>query len=613
MQEICRKLKPKGLEDLAALNALYRPGPLDGGMVDEFILRHHGKKSVRYLVPEMKEILNNTYGIIVYQEQIMQLAQKLAGYTLSEADLMRRAMGKKKPKEMEYQRGLFVEGCGSKSGIGAKKANEIFDLIDKFAGYGFNKSHSAAYGLITYQTAYLKHHFRVAFMAALMTCDKDKNENVVKFIAEARSAGIGVLPPDVNESGRDFSVVLRKAFGAEGADIGGPPRKAFGADIGGPPRKAEQGQGSAGRGGKGKERAPRAETSEHEQLIRFGLGAVRGVGEAAVDSILSARQQGGPFTSIYGLCRRIDLKKANKRTLEGLLRAGAFDSIAGGRTRAAVLGAIERAVEQGQGAQRDRESGQRGLFDLLVGDSAAPAVYVEEYPELEEWSPKERLLAEREALGFYLTGHPLDRFQQDVERFATTNVGHLRKDMSGQEIVVAGLICDFREVQTRSGRGAMGFFQLEDQYGRVEVVVFPKTYARVDEQTGLTVAEQIERAGDEPVLVAGKIEAEVGDDGEVQRYKLLLESLQPVAQVRAERTARVHLTLRQDQLTDQRILQLKQVVADHGGQCKMELTVLVDDRFASNIVFGDEFCVSADEGLLTALEKLFGKGAVRCG
>ncbi|MEX1362467.1 MAG: DNA polymerase III subunit alpha, partial [Nannocystaceae bacterium] len=487
------------------------------------------------------------------------------------ADLMRRAMGKKKAKDMEVQRSLFVDGCASHSQIDAKKANEIFDLIDKFAGYGFNKSHSAAYGLITYQTAYLKHHFRVAFMAALMTADKDKNDNVVKFIAEARGAGIGVLPPDVNESGRDFSVV-RRVTGDE--SDGTPPRE--------------------------------------EQLIRFGLGAVRGVGAAAVDSILDARRSEGPFASLFELCRRIDLKKANKRTLEGLLRAGAFDSVAGGRGRAQMFGAIESAVDQGQSAQRDRESGQRGLFDLLA-DTEAETVYVEEYPECEEWSPKERLVAEREALGFYLTGHPLDRFSQDVERFATTNVGNLRKDMSGNEIVLAGVICDFREVQTRSGKGPMSFFQLEDQYGRVEAIVFPKTYARVDEATGLSVAEQLEQAGDEPILVAGKVEVEVGDDGEVQRYKVLVDTLQHVAQVRAERTAKVHLTLRQDQLTDDKVLALKHVVSDHGGQCKMELTVLVDDRFSSNIVFGDEFCVSADEGLLLALERLFGKDAVRCG
>ncbi len=577
-RELLGRLRPDCFEDIIAAVALYRPGPLEGGMVDQFIDCKHGRRAIEYPHARLEDVLKETYGVFVYQEQVMQAAQTLAGFSLGAADLMRRAMGKKKVKEMERQRSLFVEGCKEHSDIGAKKANEIFDLIDKFAGYGFNKSHSAAYGLITYQTAYLKHHFRVAFMAALMTCDKDKNENVVKFIAEARGVGIGVLPPDVNESGRDFSVVTR--------DEPVPPELA--PPEGGPARRTGL------------------------QRIRFGLGAVRGVGSAAVDSILEARDADGPFASLYDLCRRIDLKKANKRTLEGLLRAGAFDSVAGGRARSQVFGAIEQAVDQGQGAQRDRESGQRGLFDALV-ETAAETVYVERYPDCEEWSPKERLVGEREALGFYLTGHPLDRFQQDVERFATTNVGHLRKDMNGNEIVVAGVICDFREVQTRSGRGPMGFFQLEDQYGRVESIVFPKTYARVDEQTGLSVSEQIEQAGDEPVLVAGRVEVELGDDGDVQRYKLLLETIQPLAQVRAERTAKVHVTLTPEQLSDDKILALKQVVSDHAGQCKMELTVVVEERYTTNIVFGDEYCVSADEGLLLALERLFGKGAARCG
>jgi DNA polymerase-3 subunit alpha len=556
-RELLQRLRPDCFEDIIAAVALYRPGPLEGGMVDQFIDCKHGRKKIEYPHALLEEVLRETYGVFVYQEQVMQAAQVLAGFSLGAADLMRRAMGKKKQSEMDHQRQLFVDGCKDKSDIPEKKASEIFDLIDKFAGYGFNKSHSAAYGLITYQTAYLKHHFRVAFMAALMTCDKDKNENVVKFIAEARGAGIGVLPPDVNESDRDFSVVKDEA------------------DV---------------------------------QRIRFGLGAVRGVGEGAVEAILEARGSEGPFTSLYELCRRVDLKRVNKRVLEGLLRAGAFDSVAGGRARAQIHGAIENAVDQGQGAQRDRESGQKGLFDMLVAE--APA-FSETYPSCEEWSPKERLLGEREALGFYLTGHPLDRFQQDVERFATTNIGKLDKGHAGSEIVIAGVICDFREVQTRSGKGAMGFFQLEDQYGRVEVVVFPKTYAKMDEDRGLTVAEMIDRAGDEPVLVTGRVEVETGDDGEVQRYKLLLEKLAEVAQVRAERTAGVRLQLTADQLDDAKILALKRVVADHAGPCKLEMTVSVDDRYASTVMFGDAFGVTADESLMLALERLFGAGAAR--
>jgi DNA polymerase-3 subunit alpha len=555
-KELLQHLKPDRFEDIIAAVALYRPGPLEGGMVDQFIECKHGRLEITYPHPLLKDVLAETYGVFVYQEQVMQAAQILAGFSLGAADLMRRAMGKKKKSEMDRQRASFVDGCAATSSIDDKKANEIFDLIDKFAGYGFNKSHSAAYGLITYQTAYLKHHFRVAFMAALMTCDKDKNENVVKFIAEARGSGIEVLPPCVNESQADFSVVER----------------------------------------------------EDDQLIRFGLAAVRNVGSGAVESILAARAEGGPFASIYDLCRRIDLKKANKRTLEGLLRAGAFDGVSGGRGRASLCGAIDRAVEQGQGAQRDRETGQQGLFALL---DEPQAVFAEEYPNVAEWTPKERLLGEREALGFYLTGHPLDRFQQDVERFATTNIGKIHRDMSGNEIVLAGVICEFREVQTRSGRGPMCFFQLEDQFGRCEVVVFPKTYARVDEDSGRSVADELERAGDEPILVTGRLEAESGDEGEVKRWKLIGETIRIVADVRAERTQGVLLRLRADQLSDDKVLALKQLVSDHAGPCRMQLQVTVERRFASNIVFGDEFGVTADEALMLALDRLFEPGVAR--
>ncbi len=561
-KELLTRLKPDRFEDIIAAVALYRPGPLEGGMVDQFIECKHGRRKIEYPHDLLEDVLRETYGVFVYQEQVMQAAQILAGFSLGAADIMRRAMGKKKKAEMDRQRALFVEGCKANNQIEEKTSNEIFDLIDKFAGYGFNKSHSAAYGLITYQTGYLKCHFRTAFMAALMTCDKDKNENVVKFIAEARSSGIGVLPPCVNESDRDFTVVTRK----------------------------------------------NEETGNTEQLIRFGMGAVRNVGANAVDSILQARKQDGGFVSVFEMCRRVDIKKVNKRTLEGLLRSGGLDDVACGHGRSQLLGAIDSAVEQGQGAQRDRESGQVGLFAAIAEPDS---VFVEAYPNVEEWSPKERLLGEREALGFYLTGHPLDRFQQDVERFATAHVGKLRRDMDGNEVVIAGVICEFREIQTRSGKGPMCFFQLEDQYGRVEVIVFPKTYQRVDEETGQTLADELERAAEEPVLVSGRIEVERSDEGDIKRFKLLADSVRLVADVRSERTQNVLLRLRSDQLTDEKVLALKQLVSDHSGPCTMELQVTVDGRFASRIVFGDEFGVTADESLMLALERMFGPDAAR--
>ena len=554
-KDLLKKLRPDCFGDIVAAVALYRPGPLEGGMVDQFIDCKHGRRQIEYPHAQLEEVLKETYGVFVYQEQVMQAAQVLAGFSLGSADMMRRAMGKKKKSEMDRQRQLFVDGCGTHSKISAEKANEIFDLIDKFAGYGFNKSHSAAYGLITYQTAYLKHHFPASFMAALMTCDKSNNDNVVKFIAEARAMGLTVLSPDINESGRDFSVVRRTA------------------------------------------------ASGDVEEIRFGLAGVRGVGENAVDAILAARKTAGHFKSLWELCRRVDLKKVNKRTLEGLTCAGAFDLVSEGRDRAVILGAIEPAVDQGQGASRDRDSGQFGLFDMIA---AVAPVYDETYPKLEAWSPKTKLLREREAIGFYLTGHPLDRYQTDIDGGGARRTGQLTRDHHGESVTLAGVICDLREVQTKSGKGAMGFFQLEDQFGRVECVVFPKTYARVDEESGLAFNERLTQIGDDPVFVTGKLEVDMGEDGEVSKFKLLVEEVKAIAKVREERTKRVLLKLTLEQLTNERILRLKQVIADHGGPCSLEMQV-TSERYGADIVFGDRFQVRVDDNLMHALDRLFGE------
>jgi DNA polymerase-3 subunit alpha len=588
-KKLLTKLRPDKFEDIIAAVALYRPGPLEGGMVDQFIDCKHGRREIEYPHPLLADILRETYGVFVYQEQVMLAAQVLAGFTLGGADLMRRAMGKKKAKEMAEQRKLFVDGCVAHNGIEAKKADEIFDLIDKFAGYGFNKSHSAAYGLITYQTAYLKHHYPECFMCALMTCDKDKSENVVKFIAEAKAMGITVLAPDVNESASDFNVVARALAEAEPATP--EPGKAAG-----------KGKTRSGKQAKGLERSQ----SQNKQTlaIRFGLGAVRNVGGNAVESILGARPD-GPFESLFELCRRIDLKKVNKRTLEGLVHSGALDSVACGHDRATLVAAIDKAVEAGQSSQRDRESGQRGLFDMF----AAEQVFVEEYPKVAAWTPKQQLLAERDALGFYLTGHPLDRYQQDVDRHASLRIGQLRADQHEQELILGGVVSELREIHTKAGK-TMGVFQLEDQFGRVEVVVFPRTWVtKLDpnDESAPTWGEWLLRNGEDPVFVTGKLEVEKDDAGEVSRFKLFLAKAEPIAKVREARTRGVKLRLRAEQLDDERILALKHLVADHRGSCSMELEVRVGDRYCTKLVFGDEFKVSADDGLFLALERLFGE------
>lgn len=554
-RDLLKRLRPDCFEDIIAAVALYRPGPLEGGMVDQYIDCKHGRRAIEYPHPLLEDVLRETYGVFVYQEQVMQAAQVLAGFSLGEADLMRRAMGKKKVAEMERQRAKFVEGCKRCHGIDAKTAGRIFDLIDKFAGYGFNKSHSAAYGLITYQTAYLKHHFPVAFMAALMTCDKDKNENVVKFIAEARAMGIDVLRPCVNVSRRDFSVEKRE---------------------------------------------------DGSQTIRFGLGAVRNVGEGAVEAILSAREEGGAFESLFDLCRRVDLKKVNRRTLEALVAAGAFDAIVPGGNRAAVLASLDRAVAEGQAVQKGRRGGQTSLFDAV--DEAD--VYDDRYEAAEPWPAKKALLAEREALGFYLTGHPLDRAAGDVDRFATCPSCELRPEMDGRTVTLAGVVCDLRLVQTRSGRGTMAFFQLEDQFGRVEAVVFPKVLSAAGDD-GRTLGDLLDQVGDDPVLVEGRLEVETDDDGAARGYKILAETVQPIDEVRRAQTSTMKLDLTTEDLTAEKILALKHLVADHRGPCHLELSVRKPGRFRSRVVFGDRFKVSPDDATITAFERLFGPGVVQ--
>src|SRR6266852_2101303 len=373
--EMVKKLKPSVFEDVIAAGALYRPGPLESGMVDVFINRKHGRERVSYPHPRLEPILRDTYGVIVYQEQVMQIAQVLGGYSLGRADLLRRAMGKKKADLMASERSGFVEGCAT-NGVDVKLATELFDTMEQFAAYSFNKSHAAAYGLITYQTAWLKAHYPVEFMAALLTSEKDNTDKVVAHIGEARGDGITVLPPDVNDSDLAFGV-------------GHDPNK-------------------AGR-----------------KLIRFGLGAIKGVGENSIEGIIAARDKA--FAGLFDFCARIDTKKINRKTLEALWNA------------------IEPALAQGSSAQKDRESGQFGLFSAPAtraaggGAQAAPLIDERVFGK-EEWSERERLAKEKEALGFYITGHPLARYADDVKRYATHTCASLATAKGFEKVTVGGIV-----------------------------------------------------------------------------------------------------------------------------------------------------------------------------
>jgi DNA polymerase-3 subunit alpha len=438
MQEICRKLKPKGLEDLAALNALYRPGPLDGGMVDEFIQRHHGKKSVRYLVPQMKEILNNTYGIIVYQEQIMQLAQKLAGYTLSEADLMRRAMGKKKREEMAVHEEKFITGAVER-GIQREKAEKIFSLMAQFSDYGFNRSHSVAYAYLAFQTAYLKAHYPEHFYAAVLSSEAQDAAKVFKYSKELRAQKIALLPPDVNESYSGFTPL-------SGA-------------------------------------------------IRYGLTAIKGLGHSIVKAICEARES-GPFRSFFDFAERVESSTLNKRVFESLVSAGAFDSLKDGRPieawRGGLFNSIDAALSRAQRAKREKLLGQNGLFGAMPEEIDFAN---ELSPNAKGWTSSEMLAAEKGALGFYITGHPLERYLETLQNMKAVRSSELPELTSGVRVTSGGIIGDLQIRTTKKG-DKFALLRLEDEAGGTKCVLWPEVYRKY---SALAQNEL-------PVIVIGKLE-----------------------------------------------------------------------------------------------------------
>ena len=414
MKELIKKLKPSRFEDVVALVALYRPGPLESGMVDDFINRKHGRAEVAYPHPELGPVLENTYGVILYQEQVMQIAQVLAGYSLGGADMLRRAMGKKKPEEMAKERVKFMEGSGAR-GVDPAQAGGILDLIEKFAGYGFNKSHSAAYALVSYQTAWLKVNYPAEFMAAVLSSEMANTDKIVVFIEECRAMGLTIRPPSVNES----------AFRFVANDAG---------------------------------------------EVIYGLGAIRGVGEGPVASLLAAREADGGFKDLFDFCRRIDLRKLNKRALEALVRAGALDDQ--GANRAVIMASLENAVAAAEQQARNDDCGMVDLFGDVL--EAAPSG---DWSEAMEWSEDERLQAEKETLGLYLTGHPIDQYEAELSRLVTCRLAELQPTRRGQNTTVAGLLMGHRIM--KGARGSRAFLTIDDRTARVEVTVFSEVLEQV--------------------------------------------------------------------------------------------------------------------------------------
>ncbi len=509
MAEITRRLKPKGLEDLSALNALYRPGPLDGGMVEDFIDRHHGKKKVRYILPEMEEFLKNTYGIIVYQEQIMQLAQKLAGYSLGAADMMRRAMGKKKRDEMAQHEEQFINGAIER-GHKKEKAEEIFHLMAQFADYGFNRSHSMAYAYLAFQTGYLKAHYPSFFYASVLSNEADNTAKIYQYSVELRSMGIELLPPDVNESDADFTPV-------EGA-------------------------------------------------VRFGLHAIKGIGGSTVQAILRARNE-GRFTSLSDFTSRIDQGAINKRGLEGLICAGAFDSLKPADCpvnlwRAKVHAGIEQALSYAQKTWNDKLSGQSGLFGMEEFGSDAQ----EELPDVQPW-PSERLAAEEKAaIGFHLTCHPLENFSSLLSQLKIPKIAELEA-VGGETVTLAGAITSLQVKPTKKGT-LFGMFKLEDESSGLKCRAWSESYSKY---SGLLKNDQL-------VLITGRVEG-----GDQPEPTLIVDEVMSLADIVHSRAKRALISLPYNSI-DQRFLEDIFALLDRNkGKCEVYFAVNTENNFAVNI------------------------------
>ncbi len=526
MKELLIKLRPTCFEDIVALVALYRPGPLGSGMVDDFIQRKHGRKKIVYDFEQLEPVLKDTYGVILYQEQVMLVARILANYSLGGADLLRRAMGKKKADEMAKQRDQFMKGV-AENGLNLKKAENIFNLMEKFAEYGFNKSHSAAYALVAYQTAYLKAHYPVEFMAALLTEDMESTEKVNKSIMELHAMGITTLPPDINASRRSFTVA--------------------------------------------------------DNAIRFGLGAVKGVGETALESIEEARES-GPFTSLHDFCKRVELRKVNKKVVESLVKCGAFDCLEG--NRAQKFEAIEHAISLGQDAQREREQGQGSLFG--GEDMQESAAGYEQLPDVEEWPEKLRLAYEKEALGFFITGHPMERFAGQVKRLGSCDLAALRDLPDRQPVMVCGIVAVLREKTTKKG-DRMAVVTLEDLSGTAELIIFPDLYSKSRDLLTL----------EEPLVVKGRVSAEE------ESSKIMAEEVLELAHCRLPEIRRVFFPLNAQSAQDPEVLgRIRALLSQYPGDCETFARVTLPEKGSAVIRLPENLRVTPAPELLEAAGKL---------
>jgi len=538
MKDLIKRLQPDSFEDIVALVALFRPGPLQSGMVDDFINRKHGRIKVEYPHPELETILKPTYGVILYQEQVMQIAQVLAGYTLGGADLLRRAMGKKKPEEMAKQREIFVEGAKAR-GVAEKTATYIFDLMEKFAGYGFNKSHSAAYALVSYQTAWLKTHHPAAFMAAVMSADMHNTDKVVTFIDETHHMGLEILPPDVNRSTTRFA-------------------------------------------------------AQDDKTICYGLGAIKGVGTAATDSLVAEREQGGRYQDLFDFCRRVDLRKMNRRAMEALVRCGALDHL--GPNRASLMASLASALQLAEQHGRDEAAGQDDLFgNLALSVPLEHAPVSARFVEAAEWSDRERLEGEKETLGLYLTGHPIEQYQEELANFVKLRIADIKPERD-QKVIVAGLVVAIRARNSRRG-DRIAFVTLDDRSGRIELAVFSEAY---NKYRNLIVKDKL-------LVVEGTVSVDEYSGG----FKMSAEQIFDIDQAREQYARRLEIGIDGSRLGSGFPGSLAQVLEPfREGRCQVCLEYQGNEALAK-LLLGPEWRVRPSEVLLHRLKELAGEDKVR--
>ncbi|NWN83305.1 MAG: DNA polymerase III subunit alpha [Halomonas sp.] len=542
MKELIKRLLPDSLEDMIALVALFRPGPLQSGMVDDFINRKHGRAEISYPHPDyqhelLESVLGPTYGIILYQEQVMQIAQVMAGYSLGQADMLRRAMGKKKPEEMAKQRAGFLEGCEA-NGIDADLAGNIFDLVEKFAGYGFNKSHSAAYALVSYQTAWLKAHYPGPFMAAVISTEMDNLDKVVPLIEECRNLGLTVTPPDVNVGSYKFSV-------------------------------------------------------DDQARVIYGLGAIRGVGEGPIGAIVEAREAGGPFTDLFDFCRRVDPRRMNKRTLEALIRSGALDTL--GPNRAVFTAAMDDALKAAAQTQTNQNLGMIDMFGEAFTEPSEEGEAYTEYRGVREWSDKQRLAGEKDTLGLYLTGHPIDEYEKELERFVSTRIADLKPSREPQR--VAGLVVGVRTMKSKRG-DTMAFLTLDDRTGRIEASLFGEVF---DQMRGQLDADQ--------VLI---VEGEVASDDYSGGLRLRGKEVTPMVAARTRYGQAVELSLDGSAVNGRLVDSLRASLDPHRDADGLPVRLRYRNAEATGwLELAKEWKVVPSDDLLIGLREVQGQDGVR--